>query len=99
MQDGTWNCPNCGEKNPSIDECCWKCGTSNNSYTETSNRGDENDPDRSDDPVEAKLNNIQKRQKEIEEMVKDIQSKVGCIFILVILFALLILLSLLGILF
>lgn len=83
MNPETWNCQNCGEEIEAQFDMCWNCETPKYSPTADIAEGfDTEHGNTSPERVLAQILDLQKAQK---NTLRDIQSKVGCLYAYMIL--------------
>ncbi len=88
-----WTCPSCGERIEDQFDACWECGTSGEGVRDenliadmTDQREETHNVETSDAnvPPERMLSQILRVQREQKEVLGDIQWKVGCLFVYMI---------------
>lgn len=88
-----WKCPHCGEQVDHNFELCWNCGTTRDgservdvtpeSEGQIAKRVPTEEAHTSNAP-ETLLKQILQQQKQQQQVLNDIQSKVGCLFLYMI---------------
>jgi predicted ATP-dependent serine protease len=81
MNPETWKCPKCGEGFEAQFDACWNCGTSRDAPAERSAEETSHAEDASPEKIMSEILHLQKEQK---QTLSDIQSKVGCLYIYMI---------------